>query len=169
MSRSSDHQFMLQAIDLALHAQTAGEIPVGAVVVYQGEVIGRGWNQSISGCDASAHAEIMALREAGKVLGNYRLLDTTLYVTLEPCPMCAGAMVHARVKRLVYGASDYKTGSAGSVFNLTNNIQLNHQLEVDGGVEQERCSTLLSEFFRNRRKAIKATKKLRISQSDTES
>ncbi|MFM2486422.1 tRNA adenosine(34) deaminase TadA [Celerinatantimonas yamalensis] len=164
MSTPRDQLFMEQAIELALHAQQEGEIPVGAVVVYQDEVIGRGWNRSISCHDASHHAEIMALREAGQVLKNYRLIDTTLYVTLEPCPMCAGAMVHARVAKLVYGASDPKTGAAGSVFNLVAEPCLNHQLEIVGGVEQERCSTLLSEFFRNRRKAIRSAKKLKSSQ-----
>ncbi|MFM2481637.1 tRNA adenosine(34) deaminase TadA [Celerinatantimonas sp. YJH-8] len=161
---SLDHEFMSKAIELAMRAQDEGEIPVGAIVVYQGKIIGRGWNRSIQCHDATHHAEIMALREAGQYLQNYRLLDTTLYVTLEPCPMCAGAMVHARVSRLVYGASDLKTGAAGSVYNLVSTPQLNHQLEVVGGVEQEHCSMLLSEFFRRRRQTIKQAKKLRRSQ-----
>lgn len=159
-----DQEFMRQAMELALKAQDEGEIPVGAIVVYQGQVIGRGWNRSIQCHDATHHAEIMALREAGQYLENYRLNDTTLYVTLEPCPMCAGAMVHARVSRLVYGANDPKTGAAGSVYNLVATPQLNHQLEVVSGVEQEHCSMLLSEFFRHRRKAIKMAKKLKRAQ-----
>lgn len=166
MSTPQDHQFMEQALLLAQQAEQHGEIPVGAVVVHNRQIIGRGWNHSITSHDATGHAEIMALRDAGLHLENYRLIDTTLYVTLEPCPMCAGAMVHARVSRLVFGAFDQKTGAAGSVFNLTGDGRLNHQLDVEGGVEQERCSALLSEFFRNRRKAIKAAKKLKTSQQN---
>lgn len=166
MSTPQDHHFMEQALLLAKQAEQHGEIPVGAVLVYKGKIIGRGWNHSITSHDATGHAEIMALRDAGRHIGNYRLTDTTLYVTLEPCPMCAGATVHARVSRLVFGAFDPKTGAAGSVFNLTCDDRLNHQLDVEGGVEHERCSELLSEFFRNRRKAIKAAKKLKTSQQD---
>lgn len=165
MTTPLDSSFMEQAIELALKAQQEDEIPVGALVVYRNEVIGRGWNRSILCHDATHHAEIMALREAGQALQNYRLVDTTLYVTLEPCPMCAGAMVHARVSKLVFGAFDSKTGAAGSVFNLVADHHLNHQMEVVSGVEQERCSKLLSEFFRYRREAKRAAKKLkRLSQ-----
>ncbi|CAG8998212.1 MAG: tRNA-specific adenosine deaminase [Candidatus Celerinatantimonas neptuna] len=163
MTAPLDSEFMEQAIELALKAQQEDEIPVGALVVYRNKVVGRGWNRSICCHDATHHAEIMALREAGKNLQNYRLIDTTLYVTLEPCPMCAGAMVHARVARLVYGAFDLKTGAAGSVFNLVADHHLNHQMEVVGGVEQERCAKLLSEFFRHRREVKRAAKKLKRS------
>jgi len=126
-------------------------VPVGAVVVYDGQVIGRGSNAPISESDPTAHAEIEALREAARIVDNYRLPETTLYVTLEPCPMCAGAMVHARVKRLVYGAPDPRTGSAGSVFDITGSDSLNHRVEVTGGVCEEEWREILQTFFRARR------------------
>lgn len=142
---------MREALTLAQKAEAEGEVPVGAVIVKDGEIIGRGWNHPIAAHDPTAHAEIVALRAAAQALGNYRLTDTTLYVTLEPCPMCAGAMVHARVGRLVYGANDPRAGSAGTVFNLTQAEALNHRLEVTGGVLSDECGGLLKGFFARRR------------------
>ncbi len=142
---------MQHAVRLASRARDEGEVPVGAVVVREGEIIGEGWNRPIAAHDATAHAEIQALRAAGIALGNYRTNGCTLYVTLEPCAMCAGAMVHARIERLVYGAPDPKTGAAGSVFDIVRAPALNHQLVVDAGVMAEDCAGLLREFFRQRR------------------
>lgn len=142
---------MEAALGLADEAQRAGEVPVGAVIVKDGVIVGRGWNHPIAAHDPTAHAEIIALREAARSLGNYRLLNTTLYVTLEPCAMCAGAMVHARVQRLVYGAADSRAGAAGSVFDITRAPALNHQLEVCAGVMAEECGSLLKRFFAGRR------------------
>lgn len=146
---TQDLSFMDEAMALALQAQAIGEIPVGAVVVHNGEIVGRGYNQSITLNDPSAHAEMLAIREAGKTLGNYRLLDCTLYVTLEPCPMCAGLLVHSRIKRLVYGAKDEKTGSAGSIMDLTNHVALNHKIEAQQSSRAEQCSAMLSAFLNN--------------------
>lgn len=159
--QKDDHYWMQYALTLADKAQQQGEIPVGAVLVKDDEVIGEGWNQSITLNDPSAHAEVMAIRDAGQNIENYRLIDTTLYVTLEPCPMCAGALVHSRVARLVYGASDEKTGSAGSIMDLVNHPQLNHQLEVTAGISADQCSEKISAFFRMRREQKKAEKKQR--------
>jgi len=156
----ADERWMQHAIMLAGRAEAIDEVPVGAVVVLDGEIIGEGWNQAINLHDATAHAEIIALRAAGKTVSNYRLIDATLYVTLEPCSMCAGAMVHSRVKRLVYGAVDLKTGAAGSVFNLVEHAQLNHQIEVRSGVFASETGALLSNFFKRRRKEKKALKLL---------
>lgn len=142
---------MSRAIELAREAEAAGEVPVGAVIVKDGMVLGEGWNRPISTSDPSAHAEMIAMRAAAQELGNYRLLDTTLYVTLEPCAMCAGAMVHARVKRLVYAATDPRAGAAGSVFNIVQHTALNHRLEMTAGVLAEECSTMLRRFFAARR------------------
>jgi tRNA(adenine34) deaminase len=147
----SDQDFMRRALELALQASRAGEVPVGAVLVRDGNIVAQGSNRPISSCDPTAHAEIVALRAAGVALETYRLLDTTLYVTLEPCAMCAGAMVHARVRRLVYGATDPRAGAAGSVFNIVQHPALNHRIEVDGGVLAEQCGALLREFFAERR------------------
>lgn len=158
--QDDDHKWMSYAMALAKKAESINEIPVGAVVVLDGKVIGEGWNQSICLHDATAHAEMIALREAGKSIENYRLLDATLYVTLEPCAMCAGAMVHSRIKRLVYGATDLKTGAAGSVFNLVAHAQLNHQVEVQAGIYAEETGNMLSQFFKRRRKEKKQLKKL---------
>ena len=155
----SDEFFMERAIALAKKAESFDEIPVGAVVVADGKIIGEGYNQSIMHNDPSAHAEMIAIREAGKTLQNYRMLDCTLYVTLEPCPMCAGLLVHSRIKRLVFSANDLKTGAAQSVFNLVNNEKLNHQIEVTSGVLAERTSEMLSDFFKRRRAEKKALKK----------
>jgi len=155
---TSDHEFsaadtffMSRAIELAREAQTAGEVPVGAVIVKDGVIVGEGWNRPISTHDPSAHAEMIAMRAAAQTLGNYRLLDTTLYVTLEPCAMCAGAMVHARVKRLVYAAADPRAGAAGSIFNIVQHEALNHRLEIAGGLLGQECATLLRSFFASRR------------------
>ncbi len=142
---------MRQALELARQAATLGEVPVGAVVVRDGEIIGRGGNQPIGRHDPTAHAEVMALRDAAANVGNYRLPGSTLYVTLEPCLMCIGAIFHARVGRVVFGARDPKTGAAGSVLNLFDETRLNHHAEVLGGVLAEECGTLLSGFFAARR------------------
>ncbi len=142
---------MHRALALAQHAGEAGEVPVGAVVVQNGEVIGEGWNQPIRSNDPSAHAEMVALRAAATRNKNYRLPGATLYVTLEPCAMCAGAIVHARIARVVYGAADPKAGAAGSVFQLLDSPALNHRAEVSGGVLREESGALLKEFFQSRR------------------
>lgn len=149
---------MAQALALAERAATVGEIPVGAVVVREGVAIGRGWNQTIAGHDPTAHAEIVALRQAGRVVGNYRLPGTTLYVTLEPCPMCVGAMLHARVARLVFGAADPKTGAVASVFPLLTDPRHFHRVAVTSDVLREPCGALLRDFFRQRRAEHKAAK-----------
>ena len=142
---------MRLAITEAREAQRLGEVPVGAVLVKEGAIVGRGRNSPIASCDPTAHAEIGAIREAAQRLGNYRLTGTTLYVTLEPCIMCAGAMRHARVARLVYGAADPKSGVAGTVIDLCRGPGANHDLEVTGGVLAEECGELLRGFFRSRR------------------
>ena len=142
---------MQQALEQAKLAAENGEVPVGAIVVKNGTVIGRGFNQPIGRHDPTAHAEIQAMRQAAAHLGNYRLVDCTLYVTLEPCAMCSGAIQHARIARLVYGASDPKTGACGSVVNLMAETRLNHHTEVTGGVLAEACGALLSAFFKARR------------------
>ncbi|QVK22788.1 tRNA adenosine(34) deaminase TadA [Shewanella dokdonensis] len=142
-----DNYWMQQALVLAREAEAAGEVPVGAVLVRDNQLIARGRNQPIGSHDPCGHAEIFCLRQGGQVLQNYRLLDTTLYVTLEPCAMCAGAMVHSRVGRLVFGAADPKTGAAGSVLDLLQQPQFNHQVQVTGGVLATECGELLSSFF----------------------
>lgn len=146
-----DQDYMRMAIALAEEAAGLGEVPVGALVVKNGEVIGRGKNAPISLSDPTAHAEIQAMREAAQHLGNYRLVDCTLYVTLEPCAMCSGAMQHARISRLVYGASDPKTGCCGSVIDLMAEDKLNHHCVVTANVMAEECGSLLSSFFKQRR------------------
>ncbi len=149
---SQDEHYMQQAIRLAHTAEEHGEVPVGAVLVRDGAVLGEGWNQPIGSHDATAHAEIMALRDAGSRVGNYRLPGSTLYVTLEPCPMCAGAIIHARVERVVYAASDPRTGAAGSVFDLLpSDARFNHTTQAEGGVLADECAGLLRDFFRARR------------------
>lgn len=152
----NDTEFMQLAIQQAIEAGAQGEVPVGAVVIKDGIVIGKGSNAPIAQHDPSAHAEIQAIREAAKHLGNYRLVDCTLYVTLEPCAMCAGAIQHARISKLVFGASDPKTGACGSVINLMAEEKLNHHTEVTGSVMAEQCGKLLSDFFASRRKSSKA-------------
>ena len=165
VNNAEDLHFMHKAYELAELAEQHDEIPVGAVVVYQGQIIGEGFNQSIRQNDPSAHAEMIAIRQAGKYLNNYRLLDCTLYVTLEPCPMCAGLLVHSRIKRLVYASADLKTGAAGSVFNLLKNAQLNHQIAITAGVMKEQCSQLLSSFLKRRRREKKALKQAQKPQT----
>ncbi len=147
---------MRVALDLARQAALAGEVPVGAVVVKDGEIVGRGSNAPISRHDPSAHAEMVALRDAAQRLGNYRLVGCELYVTLEPCVMCVGAMFHARIGRVVFGAHDPKTGAAGSVFNLFAETRLNHHARTHGGVLAEECGKVLSDFFAKRRAQQKA-------------
>jgi tRNA(adenine34) deaminase len=142
---------MNRALDLARRAADAGEVPVGAVLVRGDAVIGEGWNRPIGSCDPTAHAEVLALRTAAARVGNYRLVGSTLYATLEPCPMCAGALVHARVARVVFGAVDPRAGAAGTVFDLLRSAALNHRAEVVGGVAAEECAALLRDFFRARR------------------
>ena len=150
-SNEADRFFMRRALELARKAERKGEVPVGAVLVKNEEIIAEGWNAPISRDDPTAHAEIRALRAASKKIGNYRLVDTTLYITLEPCVMCAGAIIHARVKRVVYAATDPKTGAAGSVFEILNTTQLNHRVEITSGVLAQECGDLLREFFQARR------------------
>jgi tRNA(adenine34) deaminase len=149
---------MRYALQLADNAQQQGEVPVGAVLVKDNQIIGEGWNQSISLHDPSAHAEMMAIRDAGKNLLNYRLVGSCLYVTLEPCTMCAGLLIHSRIERLVFGASDLKTGAVGSLYDLLGDLRMNHQVEVKGGVMQQECGNKLSLFFKLRRRQKKLTK-----------
>lgn len=148
----NDHQqFMQLALEQARLGEAQGEVPVGAVLVRDGQVIAAGYNQPISSCDPTAHAEIVAMRAAGQALENYRLLDTALYVTLEPCMMCLGAMTHARVKELIYAAPDPKVGAVNQLQELSKQAHLNHQLDVVSGILQEESSELLKNFFRQRR------------------
>lgn len=142
---------MAAAIELARAAGAAGEVPVGAVVVLDGEIVGRGYNQPIGRADPTAHAEVMALRDAAARIGNYRIPGASLYVTLEPCVMCAGAIMHARIARVVFGARDPKTGAAGSVVDLFAEDRLNHHADIQGGIKAEECGALLSSFFAARR------------------
>ena len=147
----TDNILMQRAVHLAREAQKAGEVPVGALIFRDGEIIGEGWNRPILDHDPTAHAEIKALQDAGRHLQNYRLVGATLYVTLEPCVMCMGAISHARIRRIVYGAPDPKRGAAGSALQLADADFLNHRIEVDGGLNSEECSALLLQFFRARR------------------
>ena len=146
-----DEKWMQQALQLANYAADQGEVPIGAVLVRDGICIAEGWNQSITTHDPSAHAEMVALRAAAQQIKNYRLLNTTLYVTLEPCVMCAGAIIHARIKRVVFGAYDPKTGAAGSRFDILRDLRHNHEVDCTGGVLAEQCSTCLRNFFKARR------------------
>jgi tRNA(adenine34) deaminase len=148
---ASDELWMEEALRAAQRALDINEVPVGAVVVCDGKIVGRGWNRNISEHDPAAHAEIIALREAGANLGNHRLGDCELFVTIEPCAMCAGALVHARVKRLIYGADDPKAGAVHSVMEVVNHPKLNHQMEIRGGILAGRCADLIQTFFKNRR------------------
>jgi len=152
-SQMADERFMSEALVLARQAQEAGEVPIGAVVVRDGEVIGRGYNRPISTCDPTAHAEIIALRDAAQRLKNYRLTGCELFVTLEPCAMCIGAILHARLARVVFGAADPKTGACGGVVDLLANDTLNHQTVVRGEVMAEAASDLLRSFFGERRRS----------------
>ena len=163
MNQQQDEYWMRHALGLARLAWEQGEVPVGAVRVQGDRVIGEGWNRPIGQQDPTAHAEIMALRQGGKVLENYRLLDTTLYVTLEPCVMCAGAMIHSRITRLVFGARDEKTGATGSLINVLGHPGMNHQIEMVNGVLADECAGMLSDFFRMRREQKKA---LRLAQRE---
>lgn len=148
---SSDELWMEEALRCAHRALEAGEVPVGAVVVRAGQVVGRGWNRNVTDDDPTAHAEIVALREAGRNLGNYRLGDCELFATIEPCAMCAGAAIHARIGRLVYGADDPKAGAVHSILEVVNHPGLNHQMDVRGGILAGRSAEILQEFFRKRR------------------
>ena len=148
----SDELFMEEALREAARAQASGEVPIGAVVVREGKIIGRGWNRPAFECDPTAHAEIIALREAGRELGNYRLNDCELFVTLEPCAMCAGAITHARVRRLIYAADDPKAGAVCGAMQVLNHPSLNHQVQVTSGVLAGRAMEMLQAFFRDRRK-----------------
>lgn len=159
MRSDLDEKFMRHALSLADKAEALGEIPVGAVLVdSEGNILGEGWNLSIIENDPTAHAEIVALRHAAKKIKNYRLLNTTLYVTLEPCTMCAGAILHSRIQRLVFGALDYKTGAVGSRFHFFDDYHMNHCVEITGGVLAQECGEKLSAFFRRRRAEKKLEK-----------
>ena len=167
MSELNDAYWMKQALALAQKAWEQGEVPVGAILVLDDEVIGQGWKRPITRHDPTAHAEIMALQQGGQIVQNYRLLNATLYVTLEPCVMCAGAMVHSRIKRLVYGASDLKTGAAGSLLDVLRHPGMNHQIEITAGVMANECSEMLSQFFQQRREQKKAEREARrLNQPD---
>ena len=148
---STDELWMQEALRAAQRALEAGEVPIGAVVVHDGKVVGRGFNRNIAESDPTAHAEVIALREAGAAIGNHRLGDCDLFVTIEPCPMCAGALVHARIRRLVYGADDPKAGAVRSAMQVVNHPSANHKIEVRGGVLAGKCAELLQDFFRARR------------------
>ena len=151
MIASSDELWMDEALRAAQRSLEAGEVPIGAIVTCKGDIVGRGWNRNITDADPTAHAEIVALRQAGAALGNHRLSDCELFVTIEPCAMCAGAMVHARVKRLIYGADDPKAGAVHSVMQVLNHPSLNHRMEVTSGVLAGRSAELLQAFFRGKR------------------
>ena len=151
-SMSEDVKWMQRAYELAQKAKEHDEVPVGAVIVYENRIIGAGWNQPISSHDPTAHAEIIALRDAGNNLGNYRIPNATMYVTLEPCTMCAGAIVHARLANLIFATTDAKTGACGSVFNLLQSEELNHKVEIDKGVMVDECRSLIQTFFKDKRR-----------------
>lgn len=155
----SDEVWMRHALKLAKHAESLGEIPVGAVIVDENnQIIGEGYNQSIMQHNPTAHAEIMAIEQAGQCIRNYRLANTTLYVTLEPCIMCAGAIIHSRIQRVVYGASDYKTGAAGSYIDILSRTGINHFAQITSGILSDECSSMLSNFFQKRRQQKKQHK-----------
>ncbi len=158
MTLTSDELWMEEALRQAARAQAAGEVPVGAVIVCGDRVVGRGGNRNLLDNDPTAHAEIIALREAGRAIGNHRLADCAMFVTIEPCAMCAGALVHARLKRLVYGADDPKAGAVRSVLQVLNHPALNHQMEITSGVLAGRCMELLQAFFREKRAAREPAK-----------
>lgn len=154
-----DEIWMRRALELAKHAESLGEIPVGAVIVDEhNQIIGEGYNQSIINHNPTAHAEIIAIEQAGQYKKNYRLVNTTLYVTLEPCIMCAGAIIHSRIKRVVYGASDFKTGAAGSYIDILSRTGINHYAQIISGVLADECSSMLSAFFQKRRQQKKQNK-----------
>lgn len=164
----NDEYWMALAMEQAAIAESQNEIPVGAIVVKDNKLVASAYNQSIRTHNATAHAEIQVIQKAGDILQNYRLVGCTLYVTLEPCPMCAGALVHSRVDRVVFGASDYKTGACGSVFNLVQSEFLNHQIEIQGGVLQAACGAQISAFFKRRRAEIKSKKRALKINTNTE-
>src|SRR5512133_1336387 len=153
---ASDELWMEEALREARRAEAMGEVPVGAVIVCDGKIVGRSGNRNLADNDPTGHAEILALRQAGAAVGNHRLLDCDIYVTIEPCAMCAGALVHARIKRVVYGADDIKAGAAGSVMDLLHHVRLNHRPEVTRGILASRCMDLLQAFFRRKREGASA-------------
>lgn len=163
-----DITFMREALALARYGATQDEVPVGALVVLDGVVIGRGFNQPIIRHDPTAHAEVMALRDAATRVGNYRLPGSTLYVTVEPCAMCAGAIQHARISRVVYGTTEPKTGACGSVVNLFSEKRLNHHADVEGGLLADECAEVVSSFFRRRREEARAVKEARADKAMNE-
>lgn len=148
---NDDVKWMQRAFELAHKAKALDEVPVGAVIVYHDKIIGEGWNQPISSNDPTAHAEIIALRDAGNNVDNYRLPDATMYVTLEPCAMCAGAIVHARLSKIIFAAADPKTGACGSIFNLLQTEELNHKVDIDKGIMEDECRALIQSFFKEKR------------------
>ena len=148
---NNDELWMQEALRAAQRALELGEVPVGAVVIHEGKIVGSGFNRNIADCDPTAHAEIIALREAGLTIGNYRLKECDFFATIEPCAMCAGAMVHARIRRLFYGADDPKAGAVHSIMRVLNHPGLNHKIEIHGGVLAGRCAEIVQEFFRNKR------------------
>ncbi|WP_133405947.1 tRNA adenosine(34) deaminase TadA [Parashewanella tropica] len=164
-SIQTDEKWMQRAMELAEQAEAKGEVPVGAVLVIDDKEIASAYNLSIAAHDPCGHAEIRCLREAGKALENYRLIDTTLYVTLEPCSMCAGAIIHARVGRVVFGAKDEKTGAAGSACNVLHHPSANHIVDLSSGILEQECSHQLSQFFKKRRQEIKELKRLKREQA----
>ena len=146
-----DKEWMQRAFELAQKAKEHDEVPVGAVIVHEDQIIGEGWNQPISSNDPTAHAEIIALRDAGNNVGNYRLPNATMYVTLEPCAMCAGAIIHARLSKIIFAVADPKTGACGSIFNLLQAEELNHKVEIDKGIMEDECRSLIQTFFKEKR------------------
>ncbi len=150
---TSDELWMEEALREARRAEALGEVPVGAIIVAEGKIVARAGNRNVADNDPTAHAEILALKQAGAALGNHRLLDCEMFITIEPCAMCAGAIVHARLRRLIYGAQDPKAGAAGSVMDVLNHPNLNHRLEITRGVLASRCMELLQDFFRRKREA----------------
>ena len=151
LTTETDEYFMLEAIKAALCAQEDGDVPVGAVITYQGKIIAKAWNQREKLQDPTAHAEMIALTQAAEYIGNWHLNDCSIYVTLEPCPMCAGALVHSRIDKLIYACNDPKTGAAGSIYNIVQDERLNHQIEITSGVLAEPCSLMLKDFFKQKR------------------
>jgi tRNA(adenine34) deaminase len=159
LASESDHHYMQRALVLAAQAAALGEVPVGAVLVVGDEIVAESWNQSIHACDATAHAEIMVLRQAGARTGNYRLPGSTLYVTIEPCTMCVGALIHARVDKVIFGAPEPRAGALVSQLQLMNQTHWNHRLQFEGGVEADRAGELMQAFFKMRRENIRALRK----------
>jgi tRNA(adenine34) deaminase len=163
LKQLNDEKYMRRAIELAAHGEQLGEVPVGAVIVCGDEIIGEGFNQPISSYDPTAHAEVVALRQAAERIQNYRLINSTLYVTLEPCTMCVGALIHARIERLVFGTTEPKAGVVVSQAQLVDSSYFNHRMTVEGGVLAETCQHQLSDFFRRRREELKQKKNIQDS------